>query len=221
MRFTRDSLNSGFLAMAEKLDLCDISKVVDKMGVQTYDRTRPRRCTIAMTLRSEVIGSDNVVAARHGLGATRRSPTTASAASPKAIDKVIDPDGREIRAAEDLHAGARSRDRRHRRLRAAGRDGVAAAPEARETRTTAHRSSARPVPTRPGRRGSSSRAPRSRRQCGSATPRAKSPLSKQWANGTPLNNLRYPINKQIMRTVDEVYGGDKFPSRTGTCCVRC
>ena len=35
--FTKDSLNSGFLAMAEKLDLCDINKVADRMGVKTGD----------------------------------------------------------------------------------------------------------------------------------------------------------------------------------------
>ena len=29
----RQSLNTGFFAMAEKLDLCDIQKVATKMGV--------------------------------------------------------------------------------------------------------------------------------------------------------------------------------------------
>ncbi|MEB3090087.1 hypothetical protein, partial [Parvimonas sp. M20] len=33
MDFTKYSLNSGFFAMAEKLDLCDIQKVATKMGV--------------------------------------------------------------------------------------------------------------------------------------------------------------------------------------------
>lgn len=33
MSFTAQSLNSGYLAMAEKLDLCEINKVADRMGV--------------------------------------------------------------------------------------------------------------------------------------------------------------------------------------------
>ena len=32
MQFTRDSLNTGFFAMAEKLDLCDIKDVADAHG---------------------------------------------------------------------------------------------------------------------------------------------------------------------------------------------
>ncbi|MGL1664122.1 hypothetical protein ACSTJP_00285, partial [Vibrio parahaemolyticus] len=35
LMFTRDSLNTGYLAMAAQLDLCDIAKVAKKMGVGT------------------------------------------------------------------------------------------------------------------------------------------------------------------------------------------
>ncbi len=37
MKFTADSLNTGFLAMAEKVSVCDTNKIADRMGVETAD----------------------------------------------------------------------------------------------------------------------------------------------------------------------------------------
>ncbi len=54
--FTRQSLNSGFFAMAEKLDLCDIQKVATKMGVTVAKTGLP----VAMGDLFSVIGSNAV-----------------------------------------------------------------------------------------------------------------------------------------------------------------
>jgi membrane peptidoglycan carboxypeptidase len=54
-RFTAQSTNSGFLAMAEKLDLCDIAKVATKMGVTVGDGS-----PITMMYGNNVIGSDAI-----------------------------------------------------------------------------------------------------------------------------------------------------------------
>ena len=37
MKFTADSLNTGFLAMAEKVSVCDTNKIAGRMGVETAD----------------------------------------------------------------------------------------------------------------------------------------------------------------------------------------
>lgn len=39
MTFTKNSLNSGFIAMAEQLDICEINRVADRMGVTYGDDT--------------------------------------------------------------------------------------------------------------------------------------------------------------------------------------
>ena len=36
-RFTRDSLNSGFISMATQLNLCDIMRVADRFGLETFN----------------------------------------------------------------------------------------------------------------------------------------------------------------------------------------
>ncbi|CDK01669.1 Glycosyl transferase family 51 [Microbacterium sp. C448] len=37
MRFTADSLNTGFMAMGEKVSVCDTNKIADRLGVETAD----------------------------------------------------------------------------------------------------------------------------------------------------------------------------------------
>lgn len=89
MMFTRDSLNTGYLAMAAQLDLCDIATTVKKLGVTTGDGNE-----ILMANANEVIGSDNVSPiAMAGAYATVANGGTHC--QPKVIDKVTDADGAE------------------------------------------------------------------------------------------------------------------------------
>ncbi|WP_460802661.1 transglycosylase domain-containing protein [Microbacterium sp. GXF6406] len=90
MRFTRDSLNSGYLAMAEKLDLCDINAVADRMGVnlgnmgKVTDENHPY----------DVLGSKNI----SPLDMASAYATVANKGiycEPRAIDKVVDQAGAE------------------------------------------------------------------------------------------------------------------------------
>ncbi|MGA7149422.1 MAG: transglycosylase domain-containing protein [Microbacterium sp.] len=87
MQFTASSLNTGYFAMAEKLDLCDIAAVAAKMGVTEGDGD-----PIVMDNLNTVIGTANV------------SPLAMAAAyatianngmycQPQAIDRVTDSDG--------------------------------------------------------------------------------------------------------------------------------
>jgi len=90
MNFTAQSLNSGFFAMASKLDLCDINKVADRMGVtlatgeKTYEDNVP----------FNVLGSKNI----SPLAMANAYATVASGGkycTPRAIDRVIGADGKD------------------------------------------------------------------------------------------------------------------------------
>jgi membrane peptidoglycan carboxypeptidase len=90
MYFTAQSVNSGYVAMASELDLCDIGKVATKMGV-----TRGSGEKIVMQGPNQVIGSDNV----SPLAMAAAYATVANKGiycQPRAIDKVTDSDGNEI-----------------------------------------------------------------------------------------------------------------------------
>jgi len=89
MMFTRDSLNTGYLAMAAQLDLCDIAKTAQKMGVTKGDGSE-----ITMANANEIIGSDNVspIAMAGAFGAVANNGVLCQ---PKVIDKVTDSDGAE------------------------------------------------------------------------------------------------------------------------------
>ncbi|MET0672883.1 MAG: transglycosylase domain-containing protein [Microbacterium pygmaeum] len=87
MQFTRDSLNSGFFAMAEKLDLCDIQSVATKMGV-----TRGDGSPVSMDNQFSVIGSNNV-APMAMASAYATIANNGIYCQPKSIDRVTDSDG--------------------------------------------------------------------------------------------------------------------------------
>lgn len=94
MRFTATSLNSGYLAMAEKLDLCDIGKVATRMGV-----TRGDGAEIKMQYANNVIGDANIspVAMAGAYGTVANNGVYCQ---PKVIDRVVDSDGQDRRLPE-------------------------------------------------------------------------------------------------------------------------
>lgn len=87
LQFTAASLNSGYLAMASQLDLCDIANVATKMGVMTGDG-RP----ITMEVANKVIGDDNVAPIAMA-GAYATVANNGVYCQPKVIDRVTDSDG--------------------------------------------------------------------------------------------------------------------------------
>ncbi len=102
MSFTKQSLNTGFMGMAQQLDLCDIGNVAQRLGVTRGDGT-PIPLTTDGTNKdsnqnpqpAEVIGSDNVsplaMAAAYAAVANK-----GVYCQPKVIDKVTDADGKEL-----------------------------------------------------------------------------------------------------------------------------
>ncbi|WP_106816840.1 transglycosylase domain-containing protein [Microbacterium timonense] len=90
MRFTKDSLNTGFFAMAEKLDLCDIKKVATRMGV-----TKATGDEVEMTNLNSVIGT-NFVSPMAMAEAYATVANNGVYCQPQAIDRVTDADGNEL-----------------------------------------------------------------------------------------------------------------------------
>ncbi|MCR2762618.1 transglycosylase domain-containing protein [Microbacterium sp. zg.B48] len=90
MQFTRDSLNTGYFAMAEQLDLCDIQKVATKMGATRGDGT-----PVSMDTLFSVIGSNNLSPIAMA-GAYGTVANNGIYCQPRAIDRVTDSDGNEI-----------------------------------------------------------------------------------------------------------------------------
>lgn len=91
MRFTRDSLNTGYFAMAEKLDLCDIKNVATRMGV-TLAKTGEE---VKMDTLTSIIGT-NAVSPLAMAGAYATVANNGVYCQPQAIDRVTDSDGNEL-----------------------------------------------------------------------------------------------------------------------------
>jgi membrane peptidoglycan carboxypeptidase len=90
MNFTRNSLNSGFFAMASKLDLCDINKVADRMGVTLGNGDK----TTDENVPADVLGAKYI----SPLAMANAYATVASGGTyctPRAIDRVIGADGKD------------------------------------------------------------------------------------------------------------------------------
>lgn len=90
MRFTADSLNTGFLAMASKLDMCGIENTVAKMGV-TLANGNP----VEVRFPFDVLGPHSIapidVASAYATIANNGVHCT-----PKAIDRITDASGNEV-----------------------------------------------------------------------------------------------------------------------------
>ncbi|MDQ0642424.1 transglycosylase domain-containing protein [Microbacterium murale] len=94
MRFTRDSLNSGYFAMASRLDICDINKVADRMGVTRGDGTPVTEGADA-NVPYNVLGSQYIAP----LDMASAYATVANKGvycAPKAIDRVVNQKGEEL-----------------------------------------------------------------------------------------------------------------------------
>jgi len=98
--FTKVSLNSGFFGMAAELDLCDIGKVAERLGVTRADGTPIPLTTDGTDSKNppvpyEIIGSDSVAPIAMA-GAYATVANKGVFCPPHAIDKIIDSTGKEL-----------------------------------------------------------------------------------------------------------------------------
>jgi len=90
MQFTASSLNTGYFAMAEKLDLCDIAGVATKMGV-TQGNGEP----IKLENLNSIIGTANVspLAMAEAYATVANNGTYCQ---PQVIDRITDSEGNDL-----------------------------------------------------------------------------------------------------------------------------
>ncbi len=91
MQFTAQSLNTGFFAMASKLDMCDIGKDATKLGVENADGSGP----IKMRFLTSVIGNTASVSPIAMGGAFSAVANNGVFCQTRVIDKVTDASGKD------------------------------------------------------------------------------------------------------------------------------
>ncbi|WOQ70242.1 transglycosylase domain-containing protein [Microbacterium limosum] len=91
MRFTADSLNTGFLAMSEKVSVCDTNKIAERMGVELANGGSVTETNFVY----DILGS-KAIAPIDMAAAYATIANKGIYCEPKAIDRVIDADGNEL-----------------------------------------------------------------------------------------------------------------------------
>ena len=206
MRFTADSLNSGYLAMAEKLDLCDINAVADRMGVTLASG---KKTTDDPAVPYDILGS-KYISPLSMAGAYATVANKGIYCTPKSIDRVVDGDGNELPVPESkctqvidpavaataafalqgvMNGGTGAKANNYDGVPVIGKTGT------HEKWGTMMIESSTKVTT----------AVWVGRSEGQA-----SILNQSW-NGTALNAMRYAVAKDMQRAANNIYGGDRFP----------
>ncbi len=203
MQFTRNSINSGYIAMATQLDLCDIAKVVKKMGV-----TSGNGQDIKMATANSVIG-DAAVSPIAMAGAYATVANNGIYCQPTAIDRVTDSDGNELPKPE--RSCSQVLDPKIAATTAYALQGVMNG----GTGNNANPRDGVPVLGKTGTHETyqtwmveSSTKVATAVWVGNSI--GETNVSRTWVNGQTVNNLRYPIARAIQAAANSVYGGDRF-----------
>lgn len=206
MTFTRNSLNSGYFAMAAKLDICDINKVAERMGVKVADGTS----TTEVNLPFNVLG-DKFISPLDMAGAYATIASGGTYCTPKVIDKVLDQDGAERPAPKTKCSQVLT-------------------PEVASTAAYALQgvmasggtgSAANPWDGTPliGKTGSHNNYSTMMIESSTNATTAvyvgrtegRDAIWGQWHNGNLLQNIRYSIARDMQAAANALLGGDAFP----------
>ncbi|WP_406249289.1 transglycosylase domain-containing protein [Microbacterium sp. M] len=212
MRFTSSSLNTGYLAMAQQLDICDINKMADRLGVTLggidKDTGELEKVTKSNN-QGDVIGSKNIAP----LAMANAYATVANKGiycTPRAIDKIVDQDGTELPLPESkceqaispevaataayalrgvMYGGTGGQANPNDGIPVIGKTGT------HETTQTMMIESSTKVTT----------------AVWVGNVEGPGVLRNFSSNGTRLNSLRFPIAEDMQRTANAWYLGDAFP----------
>lgn len=224
-RFTSSSLNTGYLAMAQKLDLCDINKMAKRLGVHwgdggdvtTYglagevlkDSEKDGVRTDANDPFPTVLGSKSIPPIQMA-GAYATVANKGIFCEPRVIDKIVAQDGKELEvpktsctqvispevaatAAYALRgvmeggtgAGANPNDG----VQVIGKTGTAEKEHTMLVESSTKVTTAVWVGNISG----------------------DQDLKRYSWKGTRLNDIRYPLARDLQRAANAAYGGDRFP----------
>ena len=211
LNFTRNSLNSGFFAMASKLDLCDINKVADRLGVTlgTGEKITDEN------VPSNVIGSQAI----SPLAMANAYATVASGGTyctPRAIDRVVGADGQD----RELPVSSCTEGVISPEVAATAAFALQSVMSSGGTGARANPNDGTPVI---GKTGTHDRW--STMMIESSTKVATAVWAGRWQgqtdiyqkriNGTFLNEMRYPLARAAQAAANAAYGGDAFPKPDG------
>lgn len=206
LKFTADSLNSGYLAMAEKLDLCKINAVADRMGVTLANGGRT---TDDSPVPYDILGS-KYISPLAMAGAYATVANGGIYCTPKAIDRVVDADGNDLPIPETKCSQVISPEVAA--TAAFALQGVMNGGTGRQANTN----DGTPLIGKTGTHESwgtmmieSSTKVTTAVWVGRSQGQA-SILKQSWG-GTALNAMRYELAKTMQRAANGIYGGDAFP----------
>jgi len=206
LQFTASSLNTGYFAMAEKLDLCDIEKVASLLGV-----TQANGDPIAMKNLNSIIGT----AAVSPIAMAAAYATVANGGTycePTAIDRVTDAEGKEVAGLE--HSCTAALDPEVAATAAYALQGVMASGG---SGTQGNPWDGTPVLGKTGTHEAwqtwlieSSTKVTTATWAGNAD--GFGDVFNTRYNGNRLSDIRYRIGKAVQTAANAAYGGDAFPT---------
>lgn len=207
MNFTAQSLNSGFFAMASKLDICDINKVADRMGVtlasgeKTYEKNVPY----------DILGSKNI----SPLAMANAYATVASGGTyctPRAIDKVVGPDGTE----RELPKSSCTKGVISPEVAATAAYALQGVMAGGGTGSRANPYDGTPLIGKTGTHNTWSTmmieaSTKVATAVWAGRWKGQENVFNVWSDAGKLNELRYPLARETQRAANAAYGGEAFP----------
>ncbi|WP_417556104.1 transglycosylase domain-containing protein [Microbacterium sp.] len=217
MQFTRDSLNTGFLSMASKLDLCDINEIAAKLGVHYGSPVLPvtepaYKGDDPNGVYASTLGSKNIAPLQMA-GAYATVANNGVFCTPKAIDKIVGPDGKDMAIPES--SCSQVLDPAIAATAAYALQGVM---KNGGTGTQGNPYDGTPLIGKTGTHQSFATAMSEASTkvatfvwVGDTNGNEKFSLAKTRRNGIALNTTRFYVAKAMQGAADQVYGGDAFP----------
>ncbi|MDT0158468.1 transglycosylase domain-containing protein [Microbacterium sp. ARD32] len=215
MDFTRTSLNTGFLAMAQELDLCEINKTATSLGVHYGNMAATTEVNPSDKSPNDpypsVLGSKPIAPIQMA-GAYATVANKGIFCEPRAIDKIVGIDGEEIPTPEASCKQVLSPE-----------VAATAAYALQGVMNGGTGGPANPYDGTPliGKTGThqswgtamamSSTKAATFVYAGKVNG-AEYQLGSQWYNGRPLNTVRYTVSKALQHATDMAYPGTRFPS---------
>ncbi|MFD5213123.1 transglycosylase domain-containing protein [Microbacterium sp. NPDC058345] len=211
--FTKRSLNTGFLAMASQLDLCDINKVAQRMGVHYGDGGDITKDGLAPNDPYPSVLGSKYIAPIQMAGVYATIANKGVYCTPKAIDKIVGTDGKEMKVPESSCSQvitpevAATTAYALQGVMVNGGTGTAGNPFDGTPligKTGTHQEWATSMVE-------SSTKTATYVYAGRMEGNEDFSLSRTWINGTQLNQVRFYVAKALQGAANQAYGGDRFP----------
>jgi membrane peptidoglycan carboxypeptidase len=206
MQFTAQSLNSGFLGMAEQLDLCDIETVAARMGV-----TRGTGDPVDIDGAAAIIGTNNIAP----VAMAEAFATVANGGVycvPRVIERVVNADGTELPVPGDRCSQVLSPE-----VAAATAFALQGVMRPGGTGSGGNPNDGTPMLGKTGTHEQiqtwlveSSTRVTTAVWVGNAN--GEGDVFRAFYNGRALSTIRLPLNRDIQATANQLYPGGAFPA---------